>query len=245
MKMFWAKGPNPGNVGDLIGPYLYEKDTGQKPEWDRKRSLIVCGSIARFAQPNTTVWGAGCIRGGENLCTEADWRMVRGPRTRDRLAELGVECNTMADPALFLPFVYPKDPDYIGGETYCCVPHYVDLDHKATQDDGCVSPVTDDVEGFIDRICMHGVVMSSSLHGIIIAHAYGIPAMWVEFSDGVVGEGWKFRDYFDSIGVMDAKPMDLREEKYLPFGWHVGHYVVQPPDRTDLAALWETRPWNT
>jgi hypothetical protein len=44
------------------------------------------------------------------------------------------------------------------------------------------------------------VVISSSLHGIVFAHAYNRPAVWLKLSDRVIGAGFKFHDYYGSIG---------------------------------------------
>mgnify|MGYP000288702261 CR=1 FL=1 len=43
-------------------------------------------------------------------------------------------------------------------------------------------------------------IISSSLHGIIAAHAYNIPAAWVNF--GIMkGDGIKFEDHYLSLGL--------------------------------------------
>jgi hypothetical protein len=56
--------------------------------------------------------------------------------------------------------------------------------------------------------CEH--ILSSSLHGIIVAHAYGIPAVQVQFSDRIFGDGVKYHDYFLSVDleVYDPVPID-------------------------------------
>ena len=51
-------------------------------------------------------------------------------------------------------------------------------------------------------------IASSSLHGIVFAHAYGIPAVHVQLSDRVLGEGFKFDDYRASIGSAHDPTLD-------------------------------------
>jgi pyruvyltransferase len=85
------------------------------------------------------------------------------------------------------------------------VPHYSDrgspwLDRCRALGIG-VLDVLSPLEEFLLELQRCEVILSSSLHGIIFAHAYGRRAAWIELSDAVLGGGFKFFDYYASIGI--------------------------------------------
>jgi hypothetical protein len=43
--------------------------------------------------------------------------------------------------------------------------------------------------------------ISSSLHGVICSHAYGIPSAWVKFSNIIIGDDIKYKDHYASVGL--------------------------------------------
>ena len=54
---------------------------------------------------------------------------------------------------------------------------------------------------FVDIIVSSKLVLSASLHGLIVADAYGIPNVWVSFPNHAHPDSnFKFRDYFNSVG---------------------------------------------
>src|SRR5690606_14410 len=79
------------NYGDLLSKYLVEKISGRKVRfvhpkkqpwyrWNKKHYLSV-GSIIHHATPDSVVWGSGIIDQKQKIA-KADFRAVRGPRTR-------------------------------------------------------------------------------------------------------------------------------------------------------------------
>jgi len=55
-------------------------------------------------------------------------------------------------------------------------------------------------------------IVSSSLHGIIIAETFGIPTAWLRCSDKIVGGEFKYHDYYLGSGrkTADIKYIDWR-----------------------------------
>lgn len=200
------------NMGDMLGPYLYKTITGKNAEWTqdfKKKHLMVAGSILQHANDKTTVLGCGFGDNTQKPDGKPKILIIRGKLTEQRLIELGFNKSwVMGDPGLFLPFVYKPtvEKEYKMG----IVPHYADFNLvKGTEYH--IIDICQPVEKVAGEINKCERVMSSSLHGLIVAHAYNIPATWVEFSDNVVGGGFKFRDYFSSVGIEPYKPLDCRK----------------------------------
>jgi hypothetical protein len=247
--LWWCESPWPGNYGDLIGPWLYRKMTGRAPvRGPRGGSGVVhsVGSIAALAGPGTIVWGAGTMRHSDLPHPQADYRAVRGPLTREAILRRGGRCpRVYGDPALLLPRVIPRiEPRQKVG----IAAHYVDEGRvRALYGDvpgvRIISMLTRDVREKTLEILACEHLLSTSLHGLIVAQAYSIPARWVIWSDSVLGSGWKFRDYLEGV-QLDHEPLNwkARAQSYsaakLASLTLEQHPVLEPPK------LLETCPWN-
>lgn len=213
------------NWGDLVGPYIVQRITGSVPVpaySEKKSHLVAVGSILSRCSDSSIVWGAGFISEKDTLsATPAQIAAVRGWHSRKMLERFGVEPpEVVGDPAVLMPQFYrpsPCEKRYRIG----IVPHYADLPlfrDVVLPRDAVLIDIRQDVEPFVDQLNECEVVLSSSLHGLIAADAYGIPNLWVQFSSNLVGGGFKFNDYYSSLGEPDTLPeivLDLPNTDWL------------------------------
>lgn len=247
-KVFWwsmvsRAGGSFENFGDVLTPYLVERISGIKPIlFDVKSKMapfvkhaLMVGSIISYSKQNSMVWGSGIIKADESIAG-GKFLAVRGPRTIRRLNELGLTPpSVVGDPGLLMPLLY--NPESNRKHKVGIVPHYIDEDSvKANilgvDDLPVISLKDDDVEHVISQIVACRKIISTSLHGVIIAHAYGIPALWWKHSDNLSGDDIKFLDYFESVEMHGPENH---------FGWEIadlvdkGNYLL--PDPAVLARI--------
>ena len=75
----------------------------------------------------------------------------------------------------------------------------------------------------LEEIASCEYVLSSSLHGLIVSDSFGIPNQRLVVSEKLVGDGYKFNDYYSAFGVKgsiyklaDAGKLEVNEiiDKY-------------------------------
>lgn len=202
------------NYGDLISEYITERMSGRPVKWvhpkkqswyhRKKTNYLAAGSIIHHATKSSVVWGSGIIDHQQQVA-KADFRAVRGPLTREYLMDKNYDCPKIyGDPALLLPKFYNPviDNQYEIG----IIPHYLDYDLVRAwfEEDSRIKVIdlmTLDVEEVTRQILACRKTISSSLHGVIVSHAYEIPSVWVKFSDRIFGNDIKYHDYLKSVAV--------------------------------------------
>lgn len=198
MRVWWSKSPRPGNFGDILTPLmlgLYHVNYG----WSElhEAQAICIGSIVRFARPGMLVLGSGAMWRKDMIEPRADYRWVRGPLTGEMVRRAGGTCpDFYGDPAMLLPRLFPRDVEPV--HELGVFPHYVDLEQ-------CRYPVViNPLEApavVLRKLWSCKRIVSSSLHGIIAAHAYGIPVAWAKFSNKLDGDDTKFHDHALAVGL--------------------------------------------
>ncbi|MCE8001924.1 polysaccharide pyruvyl transferase family protein [Billgrantia ethanolica] len=236
------------NVGDAITPYLVRRLTGKGAYRVHSNSvvhLLGVGSILHQAKSRSLVWGSGLIDPqwlpGREALEHARFLALRGRLTQRLLAANGADVSRsmLGDPALVMPLFYQParcHRQYRIG----LVPHYVDLDnpvvrYMAALPDVKLIDVGQQPETFIDALVECDAIVSSSLHGLILADCYGIPNRWVQFSNALIGGEFKFRDYYSTTDAPDTGVVSLRSRAEaddcmaaLPAQARVAKYLSEP-----------------
>ena len=203
------------NFGDLLSPWLITKMTGREvvtadPD---KPHYAGIGSILGFANENSTVWGTGSF-GTEHprrFAREATYTAVRGPLSRKRLTKLGITCPAVyGDPALLVPAYFA--PKVAKTHKYGIVARWSEARWREagiSPDVKLIDLGTTDVEGVIEAMLSCRYIVTGSLHGLVMADAYGIPSAWV-MTDTAEGGEFKFFDYFTTVNKFrNAQPFDF------------------------------------
>ena len=233
IKAYWMIS---NNVGDTLTPWILTKLRGQCPLHLKGLDVALSGSIINHLEPGCKTLGCGLASLKDSVNRGIDVRGVRGPITKTIMEAHGYTIpEVFGDIGMLMPRMYTPTP----GVTYPIgvVPHYVDQNNAYILWGGNprvkIINVFDPVEKVLDDICSCKLILSSSLHGLVFAHAYKIPVEWIKLSDELGGDGTKFRDHFAAVGIKCSQPikMDLTNKKIKP--------TAQTPTFDDTL-LWNT-----
>lgn len=199
------------NFGDYISFKLVERmiDSPLRPyikgQKNIEKKLLASGSIFSFAIDHDIIWGSGVngklLKKKDYRFSTLDIRSVRGPLTRQFLKEhFEIDCPEIyGDPVLLFPYFFPEFqrqpyPTY----DYLIIPHFSEEHLFAKDEWDNVVFSTDPWDEIIRKILDSRFVISSSLHGIIVAEAYGIPARLLRVTENE--PLFKYIDYYLGTG---------------------------------------------
>ncbi|MGP5726945.1 polysaccharide pyruvyl transferase family protein, partial [Arthrobacter rhombi] len=228
--VFWWD--NRSNFGDAIGPWLVERLTGSTPVNSRRvkhegRSLMTVGSIiGHLDRDHVDIWGTGLMgpladARLKRLASYEDVkvRAVRGHKTAyDLRKQLGWHVpDIYGDPGLLLPRFYKPRKSAPASDAVAVVPHYAHAKYfpPATNENTThIVDVAQGLEKVIDEISSAHSCISTSLHGIIIAQAYGVPWIWLRIEDHQLGgDQYKFDDFLSTLAPGPVPRLDVVKDQ--------------------------------
>jgi len=233
IKLYWHRGegktnPKMKNFGDFLSPIIVEAVSGKKVIYSppEKANLFAIGSILKrekkskiFGLKRTLhIWGSGGANDTDTYSPHHHYHAVRGPLTLSKIS--GSHINTaFGDPGLLSELIVkPGKKRHLIG----IIPHYYDKNSPLLKSFTRKLKKTKFIDVFLpphevlSEISQCHFIISSSLHGLIIADTYKVPCIHVPFSKGTISE-FKFHDYYLSTNrehkILD--PLNIFESNKL------------------------------
>ncbi len=188
------------NFGDALTPVLLKRFKNIKAIWSEPEDseLVGIGSyLEKFSGYKGIIWGTGKMF-EKTVVNLWDSKVLA---LRGELSLRGSHCFpvTLGDPVLLCRFLQPESvkKEYEVG----IIPHWNDREtEKNFKDRICLKiDITAPIDDVIRNTASCKNIISSSLHGLVLADALGIPRLWYP-SDMNPGDGFKFRDYQTVLG---------------------------------------------
>lgn len=208
------------NFGDELTRDVLEYATGRKVTWSApaKADVVAIGSILELymrRSGHAKIWGTG-LRGEIPAHLLPSYRAhadsilaVRGPHSR---AQLGLPDDTPIGDAGLLAAALIDGARPAKSSKIVLIPHFRVWNtsegrqeiREARRLGMEVVPPTLPPLTVIKKVAAARLVLSSSLHGVIVAHSVGTPTQLLTVSDSGVEPQFKYGDYFASMQLTNT-----------------------------------------
>jgi pyruvyltransferase len=214
------------NWGDSVNPYLFEKITGKKGvssnvmyNFLNREEILGIGSIIVGDLSNYVIWGSGIMWEDIKLLNKPkEVLALRGLKTLKKIQEVGGNCDVFGDPVLLFPEIFSSQ-NIEKKYKYGIVPHFKDKNKIGVQKIANLNDpeikiidIQNGIEEFVIDILNCENILSSSLHGLILAEAYGIPTCRLIFSEEMKGGDFKFFDYYSGVGINEMETVVIHDD---------------------------------
>ena len=220
LRLFWWRGVP--NFGDALSELVVARVSGRAIEHAGAANcdLLAIGSLLQVLRrkhkapradgARPWIWGAGMLTPiRSDFLDNVQVALLRGPVSA---AILGIRAKAFGDPGLLAPMVVDNLPSR--GDKIGLVVHHRQLDDPAIAALLAGEPalelidVRNDTAEVCRRIagCVH--VIASSLHGLIVADAFGVPSTWLDPGEE---SHLKYHDYAASVGRAMVSPVAIAD----------------------------------
>jgi len=209
------------NVGDLINVDIIEHYSGKKVVFPVGCSIhkhyLCVGSVIHNMNKNSTVVGSGLLSPDflKKVKRKGNIKSVRGNLTVEHLKKQSLSNQEfiLGDPALIFPKIY--SPKIEKKYKFGLILHYVDEGHNIAEIvsklGGAIIDVKQSPVPFINQLLQCEKVLSSSMHGLILADAYNVPNKRIKLSNKLTGGDFKFRDYYSTTTMPDENFIEVSQ----------------------------------
>jgi hypothetical protein len=221
LKLWWWDRKN--NYGDILNPHIVSYVSGRDVVWAMAKDadMIAIGSVMDMVEKRVLddgapiyVWGAGMKEPESmDILSKAALMLVRGPLTATMLK---IDDLPQGDPGLLVNEAMDVSTTRKTHQ-YGIIPHWLHNDvadiarlQETLPNARIINMISDDVHKTTKAIASCDVVLSSSLHGLIVADSLGIPNIWIDAGAISKSSRFKFFDYALSVGRAMAAPYKIK-----------------------------------
>lgn len=210
-----------GNWGDNFSRYLLKHHCGLDIEWEElvsgkkpeagPDSVFAAGSILEYVPDGYEghILGTGLMYAESRVdLSKAKVHLLRGVDTHIR--SFGDITSPSGDLGL-LAYLFAPPPGLQKIHKRGIIPHYVDRDIVTPDDDTIIIDIQSGILPVLALADRCEAIVSSSLHGLILADSLGIPNKWVRLSDRVAGGDFKFNDYYSGYGEFQTPATSVEQ----------------------------------
>ena len=206
-------------IGSCLGACFY----GQTK---REKQIKLMGKkiFSKFSRTGH-IWGTGFIEEYpfehmKLIRQNIQFDMVRGELSRRGVSKiLKKDLDIpLGDGGLLAPMLI-SEKEIIKNGKIGIIPHYREKNDPAVArlmnqfgDDAMLIDVQNDSIKVITEIASCEYIISSSLHGLIVADAFGIPNTRIKITNNLLGTSFKFDDYYSAFGI-EKKPVVITDDK--------------------------------
>ena len=177
----------------------------------RFKTRIIQKTLKLFSK-SFIIWGTGFLREPENnevfFRKDIKINALRGKLSKNKVQiilnkELDI---ALGDPGILISDIIPKLHSK-NGNLVGVIPHFREQDNiefeklKNRFENAIMIDLKGDPISVLQQISACNYILSSSLHGLIIADSYRIPNLPIFVSDKVKGDGFKFSDYYSNFDL--------------------------------------------
>ena len=191
----------------------------------------ICGLLF----PSVTIWGTGfiCYKDHDTPFYRKNIKFsaVRGQLSKSRVERIiGQELDIPVGDAGILSSYLMKTP-IVKKYKVGIISHFKEQDNPVWEkllknyEGSTYIDVRQHPSLVIPQIAECEYIISSSLHGLIIADSFNIPNIHIVVTDNLLGDGFKFDDYYSAYGVKHTY-LDLKKDNFPTLDWIDSNYKL-------------------
>lgn len=205
----------------ILGPGKYHRlGIRNKDDLPPGAVALVGSLIAAVTDARCTIVGGGLINSNRRTYgPECDIRAVRGFLTKTIvMRDAGQNPEVIGDPGLLLSALEPL-PCVADRKPLGFIVHTVDREEFVRRYPQHEADIVDNYASraeFVRQLANYRAVASTSLHGCIFAHSFGIPVAPFVLTDAVFGGDFKFQDHYSALGIdIRRQPLEGTDQELL------------------------------